>query len=100
MYQATTPKFTFTVPFETSSIVDLRLTFDQHGKTILNLGYEDVVFQDTTKIVVTFTQQQASLFRPDQVSDIQLRVKFEDGNVAASNYVKVKVFKALNLEVM
>jgi archaellum component FlaF (FlaF/FlaG flagellin family) len=97
MYRVTTPTHTFNLPFETSLIDKLILTYKQNGKTIIEKTEADVEM-DGTKVSVTFTQQETALFKAD-IAKVQMRVKSGE-KVMASNILTVNVNEVLNKEVL
>ena len=95
MYRVTTPTHTFNLPFDTSLIDKLILTYKQNGKTVIEKTEADVTMDGTT-VSVTFTQQETALFKAD-VAKVQMRVKTGE-KVMASNILTVNVHEVLNKE--
>lgn len=97
MYQATTPKYTFTFPFKLSTVKSLLITFKQNNKE-LNFDENDVLFLDDYKIEVKLTQKQTAMFQSTFKCKVQVRVKLNDDNVIASQIEMVDVNPSLNLQ--
>ena len=95
MYRVTTPTHTFNLPFDTSLIDKLILTYKQNGKTVIEKTEADVTMDGTT-VSVTFTQKETALFKAD-VAKVQMRVKTGE-KVMASNILTVNVHEVLNKE--
>jgi hypothetical protein len=98
MYRVTTPTHTFTLPFDTSGIDELKLTYRQKDRT-LEFNENDVEF-DGNKIIKELTQEDTKMFRNSSLVHIQARIKMTDGKVIASNILSVRVEDVLNDEVM
>ena len=97
MYRVTTPTHIFHLPFDTSGILRLILTYSQDGKTILEKTEEEVTMDENT-ISVTLTQEETLLFETQPVY-IQFRIKMGE-SVLASKKLKLSVYEVLNEEVM
>ena len=98
MYRATTPKHTFRVPFETSLIDEMIITYAQRGVVVLEKRLADVELTSYT-ISVTLTQEETNLFTRGDTAKVQLRIKSGE-YVHASSIMEVSVKKVLNDEVM
>ena len=102
MFRATTPTHTFTIPFSTDKIKEIRITYRQNGKTVLQKTEADCTLTDTA-IKITLTQQETLLFNVGSANDrvyIQLRVLTTTGQVLASDIVNVRVKACLDEEVL
>ena len=97
MYQATTPTHTFTLPFDTSLISKLLLTYSQDARAVITKTENDVSMSSNI-ISLTLTQEETSRFAIRPVS-IQMRCKVGD-KVMASDIVTVRVKRSLNREVI
>lgn len=96
MKRGTTPTHTFTVPFDTAGISEARVIYSQQGRTVL---VKTDLTMEKNVITVRLTQEDTFRFSPDRV-DIQLRVKFPDGTVLASDIRTVPVERCLEEVVM
>ena len=97
MYRVTTPTHTFNLPFEANLIDDLRLTYKQQGKVILEKGISDIELGEKS-IALTLTQEETALFTETKAK-IQLRIKVGD-KVLASNIKTISVNEVLNEEIL
>lgn len=97
MYRVTTPTHTFNLPFDTSLIDKLILTYKQQDKIVLEKTEEDVTIEEG-KIYFTFTQEETKLFKADNAK-VQLRVKMGD-TVMASNILTINIKEVLNKDIM
>lgn len=98
MYRATTPTHTFRLPFSTSLIDEVLITYSQKGIIILEKRLDDVKVSEHT-LSVTLTQEETNLFTRGDKAKVQLRIKSGE-SVQASNIIEVMVKKVLNDEVM
>lgn len=98
MKRGTTPTHTFTVPFDTAGIAEARVIYSQQGRPVLTKKGGDLTMEKNV-ITVRLTQEDTFRFSPDRV-DIQLRVKFPDGTVLASDIRTVPVERCLEEVVM
>ena len=96
MKRGTTPTHTFTVPFDTAGILEARVIYSQQGRPVL---VKTDLTMEKNVITVRLTQEDTFRFSPDRV-DIQLRVKFPDGTVLASDIRTVPVERCLEEVVM
>lgn len=87
MYRATTPTHIFTLPFDTSLLKTIQITYKQLGEKILQKTENACSLTDTA-IKVELTQEETLLFKPTSWVSIQLRVMTTDGKVMASNIEK------------
>lgn len=98
MYQATTPTHTFHLPFETTGISKLVLTYRQSGRAAVTKTVDDVVMLGKT-ISVTLTQEETNKFTDARPVMAQLRLRIGE-KVMASNIIKIDMEEALNREVI
>jgi hypothetical protein len=98
MYRGTTPTHTFALPFDTSIIDALLITYTQRGVKIIEKTLDDVTLNGR-RIVLKLTQDETNMFNKGNKAQIQLRVKSGD-SVQASKIIDLDVQKVLNNEVM
>ena len=98
MFRATTPTHIFALPFDTSQLKEIRVTYAQGGETILSKTEADCTLNGK-EIRIQLTQEETLLFKPERVY-IQLRVLTTDGNVMASNIATVYADNCLDEEVL
>ena len=99
MFRATTPTHTFTLPFDTSQLEKVRITYEQNDVTILSKTEVDCVLEGKN-IVLNLTQEDTLLFAPRDRVYIQLRVKTVDGKVVASGLFRKFPKECLDEEVL
>ena len=94
MIRGTTPTLTFTLPFSTSTIKSMMLTFSQSGREVFTLTQNDCVLEDTS-CEVHLTQKQTLKFSTASMVEIQIRVLTNDGNALASNIITTSASRIL-----
>lgn len=99
MQRATTPTHIFTLPFDVSLLNEVRVTYQQKGKTILKKTEEECKL-DGNQISVTLTQEETMTFEANTSVFIQLRVLMVDGTVSASQIMSDIVTDCLDCEVL
>lgn len=100
MIRGTTPTHTFTVSqIDTSQIKQLRITYSQMGRLVLEKTEKDVTMGDG-RFEFTMTQEEALSFRASIKVDVQVKVMMMDGSVLASVIETFGVDKILNTEVL
>lgn len=99
MRLGTTPKHTFTFPFETSLIKELKITYAQNKKTVLEKYLDDCEVEETS-VSVYLTQEETFLFSENVNVEVQARVLTTAGDVLASNIRIVTAERCLDREVL
>lgn len=99
MRQGTTPTHTFSLPFETSSISKVRITYAQEDKIVLEKTEEDCKLDGAT-IIVKLSQEETLKFNENAFVKIQAKILSTDGNVLVSNKISLSVGDVLNKEVL
>lgn len=99
MIRGTTPTHTFRLSIETSSIIEVRITYVQLGKTVIEKTEEDVKMGEKS-ISLTLTQEESLEFRAGSEVEVQLKVLTNVGTVLASPVISLNVGKILNTEVL
>lgn len=100
MIRGTTPTHIFAVDqINTSQIRELRITYQQMGRTLLEKTKKDVKM-DEHSIEFTLTQEETFKFRAGYDISIQVKVLLLDGSVLASPIASVGIEKILNTEVL
>lgn len=95
----TTPTHTFTIPFESDLIADLRITYSQKNKKIFTKRFEDVEIVGND-INITLTQEETFNFKEKELVFIQLKIKTVDDQVFNSDLILMRVEPALDGEVI
>ena len=99
MRKGTTPKLTFTIPFDTSRIQCFRVVFAYRNEPILTKD-EKSCSCSGNKITVPLTQEETFLFGCDSIHQVQMRVKLSDGSVINSEIIHISVDRCLDKEVL
>lgn len=100
MIRGTTPTHTFVVEqIDTSQIRQLRITYEQMGRLILEKTEKDVTMSEGS-FAFTMTQEEALRFRAGCKVDLQVKALLMDGSVLASAIESFGVDKILNAEVL
>lgn len=98
MIRATTPTHVFTFPDDPTQWDAILITYKQDF-IVLEKTKEDLVFDGNTASY-TLTQEEANMFRANELIRIQVRVALNDGTAFASQIVIVHVDDVLNDEVL
>lgn len=99
MIRGTTPVHTFTLPFDTSGIKTIRITYSQRGS--IRLTKENPVVElSGSKAIVKLTQEDTLSFNADLPVDIQIRILSSSGEALASNIFSVPCRRVLDSEVL
>lgn len=85
MRRGTTPTLTFNMPFDSTGVEEIYITFVQGRETVLEKTLADVVWNKKV-IEVELTQEETLEFKTGMI-EIQLRVKFDDGTAMASDLI-------------
>ena len=99
MIQGTTPTHIFRLPIATRDIDQLRITYAQYGKTVLEVTEADVTM-DVQDVKYRLSQGDSLKFKPQTKVEVQIKVLTADGNVMASPVMLLTVEKILNTEVL
>ena len=99
MFRATTPTHIFTLPFDTSLLKRVQITYRQFGRNILQKNLEDCTLTKNA-IKLELTQEETLLFAPTAEVLIQLRVVTNEGKVLASQIEKKWAKECLDEEVL
>lgn len=99
MYRATTPTHVFVLQIDTADIKELKVTYSQNDKIILEKGLNDVITEGD-EIRVTLTQEETNMFEAHMKADVQLRIMTTGDKVLASKIFKLTINEVLNDEVI
>lgn len=100
MIRGTTPQIDFHLPFDTSSIKTVWVTFSQYDEELFTVSTENLIMAGAT-ISVKLTQAQTlklkpqKLLRNDHEVEIQLRILTNAGDALASNIMRTSAEKIL-----
>lgn len=95
MVRGTTPTHSFSIPFDTSEIDELFLTYSQNGQVVFEKQKEDCELIDN-EIRVHLTQDDTLLLSDKKQTEIQLAVKTRGGDVFRSNIINVSTERILH----
>lgn len=99
MRQGTTPRHTFTLPFETSIVKKVRVLYAQGG-TLKIVKKENEAEMSGNTISVRLTQAETLCLNPKFKTDIQVRVLTETNDSLASEIFSVDTERCLSKEVL
>ena len=99
MMQGTTPTHTFNIPFSTDLIEKVRITYAQHGVTVLTKEKEDCQFEEN-KIICKLTQEDTLKFDGNTQVEIQIKVRTVGGEVPISKIMGVSCERVLDRELI
>lgn len=99
MIRGTTPKHTFTLPFDTSELEDVRVIYAQDDEVLFKKETADCTLDGNT-VSVTLTQEETLKFDASKLAQIQLRVQTKGGDVLSTDVMVSYVGKCLDTEVL
>lgn len=99
MIRGTTPTHSFTIPFETNLIKEVRVIYSQRGNIILEKKTEDCILEGK-QIVVHLTQEETFSFSHTLPVELQVRVLTIEGTALACTIKQIDVDKVLSEEVL
>jgi hypothetical protein len=99
MRQGTTPKHTFTLPFDTEDVAKVRVLYAQNDKLKIVKTEADAEM-DGNAVSVTLTQEETFLLNPAFDTEIQIRVLTHNGEALGSDPITVDTEKCLHDEVL
>lgn len=93
--RGTTPIHRFALPFITSQLSDLTITYGQLGEVIVKKTMEDCDVAENL-VTVSLTQQESLSFSPNEIAEVQMKVATIDGDVLASPRYRLAVEDVLD----
>lgn len=99
MIIGTTPQHTFEVDIDTSLIKEVKITYSQHNKPLVEKKTSDCEIS-SGKIVTKLTQEETFRFDYTRYVNVQLRILTKDGACLATTVTSVPVDKCLDNEVL
>ena len=99
MICGTTPTHIFKIPFDTSQLKEIRISYAQDDAVIVEKTTSDCVLEGD-KITVTLSQADTLKFSHQMPVEIQLKVLTVDGCVLANDAIRVRAKEVLNKEVL
>ena len=99
MILGTTPKHTFTFPFETDIIKELKITYAQKNKIVLEKRLADCEIE-TNSVSCTLTQAETFNFESEVDVEVQVRVH-KTGGEALESGIRIRTAeRCLDREVL
>lgn len=94
----TTPTHTFKFPFDVSMIKELKITYRQEGKIVLEKYSNNFHLYDNTA-EIKLTQEDTFLFK-EGIVDIQLRALTNTGDAIKTEVYQIRADVCLDKEVL
>lgn len=99
MIRATTPTHVFNIPFDTSLIKELLITYSQKKTPIIDKELEDCVL-DGKRIALTLTQRDTSKFSDRRGVEIQVRILTTSDTSLAGTIIETEVDRVLDDDIL
>lgn len=99
MIRGTTPRHTFTIPFDTDTIKEVRIIYAQGDEQMFVKETADCTLSGRD-IIVTLSQEETLKFDASKLVQIQVRVLTDTDSVLSSDVMVAYVGKCLDTEVM
>lgn len=99
MIRGTTPTHIFRIPFDTGQLKEIRISYAQDDKVLVEKTTSDCSLSDD-KITATLSQEDTLKFSHRKAVEVQLKVLTTDGCVLANNVIRVSAEEVLNDEVL
>ena len=99
MRQGTTPTHTFLLPFDSSNIKALEITYAQHDSILITKRLDDCVL-DGKVVAIELTQEETFQFDISTPIQIQLRVLNHTDQAYATKIYMTSISKSLSKEVL
>ena len=94
-----TPRHTFTVPFKTDLIKELKITYAQNKKPVLEKYLADCEVE-ANSVSYSLTQEETFRFDSDAIVEVQARVLTIGGDALASDIRIITAGRCLDNEVL
>ena len=95
MIQGTTPTHKFNLDISTDLIEEMRVTYEQNGKVVLEKETEDITMEGSSA-EVKLTQEETMLFDAPASARIQLHVRTNGDEALVARPIPVPVHILLN----
>ena len=99
MIRGTTPTHVFQLPIDTGTLKEVRITYKQYSKVVLEKTEADVTMEGRT-ISFVLTQEESMRFESGVTVKLQVKVLTVNGTVLASPIREFTVEDILNSEVL
>jgi hypothetical protein len=95
--QGTTPTHTFTLPFDTSNVKDIMITYIQDGDIIFVKKLKDCTLNNT-KILVDLSQADTFALQHEYLLTIELKVLTTNNKVVGDTFENLRIRESKNKE--
>ena len=95
MIQGTTPTHKFNLDISTDLVSEIRASYEQNGKIVLEKGTEDFAMSGNLA-EVKLTQEETMQFEAPASARIQLHVRTTDDNALVARPINIPVHILLN----
>lgn len=99
MIRGTTPTHHFTIPIEAELVKEVRITYEQDGKLLVEKTEEDCTIEEKT-LSVRLTQEDTLKFSSKKKAELQVRILTTNGTALATEILKLEIEDVLNEEVL
>lgn len=94
MIRGTTPTLQFIMPFSTSQLAEAYVTLSQNGEVVLDKALSDCNC-DGNKLSVRLMQEETLRLQCNNITEIQIRARTDEGEAIASNIIRVTTGRIL-----
>lgn len=94
MFRGTTPTLKFTLPFAANTIAEGYVSIAQNRQVVVDKPISDWSIADNT-VTVTLTQEETLSLGVSKTTEIQVRLKLNNGNALASKIFTVPTERIL-----
>ena len=81
--RGTTPTHIFTLPFETTLVKGVKVTYAHNGDIVLEKETQDCKLEGNT-VTLKLTQEETLLFENNQLVQVQIRLLLHNGDALCS----------------
>lgn len=99
MIRGTTPTHRFTIPIDAELVKEVRITYEQDGKLLVEKTEKDCTIEEKT-LSVKLTQEDTLKFSSKKKADLQVRILTTNDTALATEILKLEIEDVLNEEVL
>ena len=101
MYRLTTPTHRFLMSINPAEWTKFIITYSQHDAIILEKTEADphdieVLDMEDYALSIKLSQEETSLFNPNEIAHVQIRCQYESGDTFASEKLVFKINDVIN----
>lgn len=100
MKLGTTPKHTIVLPFEISLVKELKITYTQNKRVILEKYLHDCEIENDNTVSFRLLQEETFLFDEGANVEVQVRVLTTSNDALASDIQLISASRCLDREVL